>query len=76
MTKPQEYREQRIVSQDTQYRADTHFAHGPQASSGVLSTGRVVWIKAAEETSTDGSKVPAYAEGIGIVALEAQALGA
>ncbi|MGI4830577.1 MAG: hypothetical protein ACRYFU_20620 [Janthinobacterium lividum] len=73
MTKPQEYRQQRIVSHETQYRADEHLPHGPQAASGVLATGRVVWVR-------DGAKLPpesvvsAYAEGIGIVALDSQSL--
>ena len=76
MTKPHEFREQRIVSHDTQYQADSHYAQGPQASSGVLSTGRVVWVKPSEAAPTPESVVSAYAEGIGIVALEAQSLGA
>lgn len=74
MTKPQEYREQRIVSHDTQYRADERLAHGPQAASGVLTTGRVVWVKRAADLPQEQSVVSAYAEGIGIVALDSQSL--
>ena len=74
MTKPQEYREQRIVAHDTHYRVDENTRKGPQAASGILSTGRVVWVRQASERVEQDPAVSAYAEGIGVVALDPQSL--
>ena len=73
MTKPQEYREERIVVRETPYQVSEAAAKGSHAASGLLSTGRVVWVQHASEIPSNVI-VSAYAEGIGIVALDAHCL--
>ncbi len=75
MMKPQEYREERVVMRETQYRVNDGASKGTHAASGLLSTGRVVWLQDASEVPNDLT-VSAYAEGIGIVALDAHCLQA
>ena len=74
MTKPMEYREQRTILHDTHYQVDSHFTKGPQAGSGILTTGRVVWIENASTLPVEQSTVTAFAEGIGVVSVEARSL--
>lgn len=74
MTKPTEYREQRTILHDTHYEVDEHFTKGPHAGSGTLTTGRVVWIENAAGFPAEDSTVTAFAEGIGVVAVEARNL--
>lgn len=74
MTKPREYREQRTILQDTHYQIHDHFTKGPQAGSGILTTGRVVWIENESSRPAEGSTVTAFAEGIGVVSVEAGSL--
>ena len=74
MTKPMEYREQRTILHDTHYEVDGQFGKGPQAGSGTLTTGRVVWIENAAGLPAEASTVTAFAEGIGVVAVEARSL--
>lgn len=70
MTKPQEFREQRILSADTDYQVSG--AHkGPYSGSGVLTTGRVVWVQKAEAAA---ETVAAYAEGVGVVSIDVACL--
>ena len=74
MTKPMEYREQRTILHDTRYQVDNHFTKGPQAGSGILTTGRVVWIENENALPAEVSTVTAFAEGIGVVSVEARSL--
>ncbi len=74
MTKPQEYREQRTIVRDTPYQVSEEFPKGPQAGSGMLATGRVVWIENAAELAADEAQVQAFAEGIGVVSVEAESV--
>ncbi len=74
MTKPMEYREQRTILHDTHYHVDDHLTKGPQAGSGVLTTGRVVWIENEKTLPAEASTVTAFAEGIGVVSVEARSL--
>ena len=73
MTKPQEYREECVVMHETEYQVDEGAPKGTHAASGLLSTGRVVWVQNASEVPNNLT-VSAYAEGIGIVALDAHCL--
>ena len=73
MTKPQEFREQRIVRADTRYQLKEDAQKGPYSGSGVLTTGRVVWVQKAEP-AVSSSTVAAYAEGVGIVSLNPDCL--
>ena len=74
MTKPQDYREQRIIAADTQYQVAEGFAKGTYSGSGVLTTGRVVWVQGSEKPLASEETVFAYAEGVGVVAVAAEAL--
>lgn len=73
MTKPQEFREQRIVSVDTKYQVSTGAQKGPSSGSGILTTGRVVWIQGGTPAGTNAT-VPAYAEGVGVVSISTECL--
>ena len=75
MTKPLEYREERVVMRETHYQVNEGAPKGTHAASGLLSTGRVVWVQNASEVPSDLT-VSAYAEGIGIVALDVHCLQA
>ena len=75
MTKPQEFQEQTTIQHETTYLADPHYPRGPQAASGVLGAGRVVWTSKQHETSTEDGKATAFADGIGVVAVEPASLG-
>lgn len=72
MTKPQEFREQRVVRTDTRYQVREGAQKGTYSGSGVLTTGRVVWVEQAPAASTN--TVAAYAEGVGIVSLNPECL--
>lgn len=78
MTKPQEFREQRVIRTDTQYQVNTGAQKGPYSGSGILTTGRVVWVQPPESArSSDAGPshtVAAYAEGVGIVSLNPECL--
>lgn len=72
MTKPQEYQEQRIIRCETHYQVQEGFSKGPQAGSGVLTTGRVVWVRRNPVGATDSTT--AFAEGIGVIAVDPHSL--
>ena len=72
MTKPQEYREQRIIRCETHYQVQEAFPKGPQAGSGVLTTGRVVWVR--DDAGTGNAAMTAFAEGIGVVFVDPQSV--
>lgn len=74
MTKPQEYQEQRTILCDTHYQVDERFPKGPQSGSGVLTTGRIVWIANASELPKGEETVHAFAEGIGVVSVAAESV--
>jgi hypothetical protein len=73
MTKPQEYKEERVIQRDTPYKADDRFPMGPQCGSGVLAVGRVVWTEGIESSDSDQAVI-AFAEGVGVVSVEARSL--
>lgn len=72
MTKPQEFSELQIVRHETPYQVDERFTKGPQAGTGMLGTGRVVWTEQA--AADQHAIVHAFAEGIGVVAVQAESL--
>ncbi len=74
MTKPQEFRDQQIVRHDSPYQVDERFAKGPQSGKGVLTAGRVVWTEAKAKSAEQDQAVNAFAEGIGVVSVEAESL--
>lgn len=74
MTKPQEFNDQQVIRHDSPYQVDARFAKGPQAGTGVLSVGRVVWTEADARFAEDDAPVSAFAEGIGVVSVEAESL--
>ena len=74
MTKPQEFDDQQIIRHDSPYQVDARFAKGPQAGTGVLSVGRVVWTESEARFAEDDAPVNAFAEGIGVVSVQAESL--
>ena len=74
MTKRQEFKHQHIIRRDSPYQMDERFATGPQARMGLLSTGRVVWTERDAAPAQDDATVSAFAEGIGVVSVEAESL--
>ena len=74
MTKPQEFKEQRIIRSETPYQVDEQFAKGPQAGIGVLTPGRVVWTRQGQNLAENEATVSAFAEGVGVVSVEARSL--
>jgi hypothetical protein len=68
--KPQDHRQTCIVTHETSYEVVAGSVKGTHASSGTLYRGRVVWTQKAPSAYTDGEKVSAYAEGVGIVTLD------
>ena len=74
MGKPQDYREQRIVSRDTNYKVQDGAQKGSHASSGTLATGRVVWIRKKSPPLDEHPSVSAYAEGIGLISVAPECL--
>ena len=74
MTKPAEYGEQRIIRNDTTYQVNEQHGKGPQAGSGVLTTGRVVWIENARDLQQNQPTIQAFAEGIGVVSVNTRSL--
>ena len=73
MTKPQEFQQQTTIQQETPYQIDPRYPKGPQASSGVLGAGRVVWTSKDEAASEQG-EATAFADGIGVVSVESASL--
>jgi hypothetical protein len=74
MTKPDEYKEERVIQHDTPYKADDRFPMGPQSGVGVLTVGRVVWTEESIDASERDETVTAFAEGVGVIHVEAQSL--
>ncbi len=71
MTRPTEYKQQRVVRRDTRYEVLQGFTKGPFAGSGVLTTGRVVW---ATDAVPQGTLSNVFADGIGVVSIDAHSL--
>ena len=72
MTKPHEYREQRVIRCDTRYQVQEGFPKGPQSGSGMLTTGRVVWVRNDPEAGS--AETTAFADGIGVVSVDPRSL--
>lgn len=72
MTKPQEFREQRVICCETHYEVADGFPKGPQSGTGILTTGRVVWLRNDRDASEPVTV--AFAEGIGVVTVDPQSL--
>lgn len=71
MTKPNQYRKTYVISTDVSYQVAEQ-QKGTHAGQGVLSQGRVVWLE--NDPQRNGEQVPAYAEGVGVVMVAAEAV--
>ncbi len=71
MSKPQDFRFIYVLTRDIPYCAADKSTGGTASSEGTLHAGRVVYLQ-GPASSTE--PVPAYAEGLGIVRVEPQAL--
>lgn len=74
MSKPNDYRETHIITEDVSYQNANKAGGGTQASQGILRQGRVVWSQGQELHADPINNVTVYAEGIGIIDLPAEAL--
>ena len=74
MTKPQEFQEQTTIRHETPYQVDASYPKGTQAGAGVLGTGRVVWTKKPDENAVQEEKAKAFADGIGVISVQAASL--
>ena len=73
MTKPQAFQEQTTIQHETAYEVDEAYPQGPQAGTGVLGAGRVVWTEKNIAVSAE-LQAKAFADGIGVVSVEAASL--
>ena len=74
MTKPQEFQDQTTIQHETRYQVDEHYPKGPQAGTGVLGAGRVVWTQGQTNRASDEAQAKAFADGIGVISVEAASL--
>lgn len=72
MTKPKEFRKQQVVHKDTHYEVQEGFPKGPFAGAGVLTIGRVVWVR--EQNGDHNGYADAFADGIGVVSIDWRSL--
>ncbi len=73
MEKPSEYQQTYVLSMDVEYNNAGAAIRGTHSSQGLLSQGRVVWLREDPHPATE-TPVPAYAEGVGIVMLAPEAV--
>jgi hypothetical protein len=75
MSKPNSFRETYLLNEDTAYSGadDVHGGDG-QLSEGLIHRGRVVWLELDPPSEDEGTNVPVYAEGIGVILLRAGCL--
>jgi hypothetical protein len=61
--KPQDYRESCMVMRDIHYEVSEASLKGTHSGSGMLHTGRVVWVQKPLSENAHESSVSVYAEG-------------
>ena len=74
MQKPAEYRHCSILVKELPYSVIQDFPKGPQPAAGVLHIGRVLWLDHDLVEAHGKSQVQAYAEGIGLIAVDPSVL--
>ncbi len=74
LVKPVEYCESCIVTEDTPYHVEGGDLKGTHSDTGILHLGRVVWIRKNPERQGPEQQVSVYAEGVGLVSVEARFL--
>ncbi len=74
MTKPSDYRRTYVLAMDVPYRNHEQHTTATHASQGVLHRGRVVWLQHDVPGQDQSAQVSAFAEGVGIVVLDARAV--
>ena len=73
MSKPENWTEQCIVSEDTPYTgAEKVSQDNTHSGDGMLQSGRVVWKQVSDGSA--GGLVTVYADGIGLVSINSSAL--
>jgi hypothetical protein len=68
--KPQEYRNTCVITEQTPYQIADGSSKGIQPGHGVLNPGRVVWLEKDLDEKLSEPSVSAYAEGIGVIAID------
>jgi len=74
MRRPNGYRETYVLNADTAYRVADLFEQSSRSGTGALHRGRVVWLETDPHRALCGTDINAYAEGIGVVLLNADCL--
>jgi hypothetical protein len=74
MARPNGYRETYVLNVDTAYRIADMSEQSSPPGSGSLHRGRVVWLENDPHRELRGTGLNAYAEGIGMVLLNADCL--
>ncbi|GAC1362126.1 MAG: hypothetical protein NVSMB3_10350 [Acidobacteriaceae bacterium] len=74
MTKPNDYRAIYILATDTSYQNTGTTTKGTHSGEGTLHKGRVVWLREDTVTVEQDSPVSVYAEGVGLVLLNAASI--
>ncbi len=64
-----------MIRHETAYQVDEAYPKGPQAGTGVLGAGRVVWTEKSGSLAAH-AQAKAFADGIGVVSIEAASLQA
>jgi len=74
MTKPDDFRHMYMTVGNMPYEVVEGTPKGSQNAKGSLGIGRVIWLRTTLEEITLGSRVPGYAEGIGIITVDSRML--
>lgn len=72
--KPNDFRQPFTIAQEVPYRVQEGDLKGTHSSSGSLAIGRVVWVREMPKDDEPDQRVLVYAEGVGVVSIEAHFL--
>jgi hypothetical protein len=72
--KPQSFRDQFVVMEDTTYRVLEDDGRGGLPKVAMLPVGRVLWLKEAQGDDLPDGQARAYAENIGVISVRRAAL--
>ena len=72
--KPNDYRQPYTITREVPYQVQEGDLKGTHSSSGSLGVGRVVWVREMPKDDEPKQRLLVYAEGVGIVTIEAHFL--
>ena len=74
MQQPKEFQHEYIVLEDTPYTVADNSLKGTHSSEGMFSKGRVIWLREKLRPAFPEQSVSAYADGAGVVIIDAHYL--